>query len=121
MDILAAGRELVVSAPTLAQSRITVILDKMQNGVKFRVITRSAESYTVEQQTRVLTSLQLLENAGAEVTTLPKLTQRYAVIDNSIVWYGDINYLSSSKQDDTAVRLESPELAGELLDLEPEQ
>ena len=47
-----------------------------------------------------------------------KLTQRYAIIDSAIVWDGDINYLSSPKPEDTAIRLESPELAGELLELE---
>ena len=63
-------------------------------------------------------AIKLLEEAGAEIITRPKLTQRYAVIDSSIVWYGDINYLASAKPEDTAIRLESPELAGELLDLE---
>ena len=47
-----------------------------------------------------------------------KLTQRYAVLDGTIVWYGDINYLSSAKPEDAAIRLENPELAGELLDLQ---
>ena len=116
-DVLAAGRELVVSAPALARSRIKAVLNKMPEGVKLRVITRSTEAYTVEQQTRVLAAVKLLEEAGAEIITQPKLTQRYAVIDSAIVWYGDINFLSSAKPEDTAIRLESPELAGELLDL----
>ena len=34
------------------------------------------------------------KSAGAEIIKLPKLTQRYAVVDGSIVWYGDINFLS---------------------------
>ena len=76
------------------------------------------EGYSIEQQARVLAAFKLLEDGGAEIITQPQLTQRYAVIDGAIVWYGDINFLSSSKPEDTAVRLESPELAGELLDLE---
>ena len=79
---------------------------------------RNVEEYSVEQQTRVLAAIKLLEETGAEIVMQPKLTQRYAVIDNTIVWYGDINFLSAAKVEDTAIRLESPELAGELLDLE---
>jgi len=79
---------------------------------------RDAESYSLEQQARVLSVIKQLEDAGAAVVAIPKLTRRYAVIDRAIVWYGDINYLSSAKPEDTAIRLESPELAGELLDLE---
>ena len=116
-DVLAAGRELVISAPALARSRIKAVLNKMPEDVKLRIITRSTEAYTVEHQTQVLAAIKLLEEAGAEILTQPKLTQRYAVIDGAIVWYGDINFLSSAKLEDTAIRLESPELAGELSDL----
>lgn len=117
-DILSAGRELVLSSPTLARSRIAAMLSKIPKGIKLRVITRSMEGYSVEQQARLLAAFKLLEDGGAEIITQPQLTQRYAVLDGVIVWYGDINFLSSSKPEDTAIRLESPELAGELLDLE---
>ena len=116
-DILGAGRELVISAPTLARSRITAMLNKMPDGIKLRVITRNVDAYNVAQQPRVLAVIKQLKEAGAEVLAQPKLTQRYAVIDSAIVWYGDINYLSSAKPEDAAIRLESPELAGELLEL----
>ena len=116
-DLSAAGREIVVSAPTLARSRIRAVLDRVPQRIMLCVITRDAESYSVEQQARVLAALRLLEGANAEVVTQPKVTRRFAVIDGVTVWYGDINYLSSAKPDDTAIRLESPELAGELLEL----
>lgn len=120
-DVLAADRELVISAPILARSRIATVLNKLPTGTKLRIITRSVEAYTVEQQTRILSALKLLEDTGAEIIKLPKLTQRYAVIDGAIVWYGDVNFMSSAKSEDTVIRLESPELAGELLDMENAQ
>ena len=117
-DVLAAGREIVISAPTLASSRIQAVLGKVPEGVRLRVVTRSVEGYSVEYQARVLAAVKRLEDADADIIMQPKLTQRYAVFDGAIVWYGDINFLSSAKAEDTAIRLESPELAGELLDLE---
>ncbi|MCR5135923.1 MAG: DEAD/DEAH box helicase family protein [Oscillospiraceae bacterium] len=117
-DMLYAGREIVISAPILTKSRIQASLGMIPGDVKLRVITRDLEGYSVEQQARMLAAVKLLEEAGAEIITQPKLIQRYAVIDDSIVWYGDINFLSAAKAEDTAIRLESPELAGELQDLE---
>ena len=117
-DILATGREIVISAPILARSQIQTLLGKIPEKVKLRVITRSAEGYSVEQQARVLAAFKLLEEADATIIMQPKLTQRYAVLDGTIVWYGDINYLSSAKPEDAAIRLENPELAGERLDLQ---
>ena len=46
-----------------------------------------------------------------------ELLHRYAVIDQNIVWYGNIEYLSYSMKDANALRFESPDTAGELLDL----
>ena len=112
-----AGREIVISAPTLARSRIRAVLDRIPQGVKLRIITREAESYSLEQQARVQAVLKSTEDAGAEVVTQPKVTQRFTVLDGVTVWYGDINYLSFAKPEDTAIRLESSELAGELLEL----
>ena len=42
--------------------------------------------------------------------------ERYAVIDNSLVWYGSMNLLSNEKEDDNLMRLESPAIAEELLE-----
>lgn len=58
-----------------------------------------------------------LKESGIGVITQRDLSYRYAVIDQSIVWYGTIEYLSYSMKDANALRFESPDTAGELLDL----
>ena len=68
----------------------------------------------------------LLKENGIQVKMQNELLHRYAIIDQSIVWYGNIEYLSYSMKDSNALRFESPDTAGELLDLwkkedEPEQ
>ena len=68
----------------------------------------------------------LLKENGIQVKMQNELLHRYAIIDQSIVWYGNIEYLSCSMKDSNALRFESPDTAGELLDLwkkedEPEQ
>ena len=43
--------------------------------------------------------------------------ERYAVIDNALIWYGSMNLLSNERDDDALMRLVSPEIAAELLEL----
>ena len=57
------------------------------------------------------------KEGGIDVKTQKDLLYRYAVIDRSVVWYGNIEYLSYSMKDANALRFESPNTAGELLDL----
>ena len=58
-----------------------------------------------------------MKEAGIQVNMQNELLHRYVVIDQSIVWYGNIEYLSYSMKDANALRFESPDTAGELVDL----
>lgn len=41
--------------------------------------------------------------------------QKFAIIDQSIVWYGSINLLGYGRSEETMMRLESANIAGELM------
>ena len=43
--------------------------------------------------------------------------ERYAVIDDAVVWYGSMNLLSNEKDDDNVMRLVSPPVAAELMEV----
>lgn len=51
------------------------------------------------------------------MTCKQQVYQRYAVLDRTTVWYGGINFLGFEKAANGTMRLCSPELAKELLDL----
>ena len=42
---------------------------------------------------------------------------RFAVIDQEVVWYGNINLLAKDKIDDSIMRVMSKEIAGELMEI----
>ena len=48
------------------------------------------------------------------VVQKPNIHQKMTLIDNRIVWYGSINLLSYGQSEESIMRLESRELAGEL-------
>ena len=45
-----------------------------------------------------------------------ELWQRWAVIDKTVVWYGGVDLLSYSAKDANALRFESADVAGEMLE-----
>ena len=61
--------------------------------------------------------MERLTSAGICVKTQNHYHERYAVIDQSLVWYGSMNLLSRGREDDSLMRIVSPEIAAELLEL----
>ena len=46
-----------------------------------------------------------------------ELYERFTIVDDSLVWYGSLNYLGKEDQDDVVMRLQSTAIAEELLEL----
>lgn len=121
IDLSDATKEILLVCPFLNKSRIKAILPILEKeialGLLVTVCTRAPESYRPEQRDAIEELIVLLQKSGIDVKIQPELLYRYAVIDQSIVWYGNIEYLSYSMKDANALRFESPDTAGELLDL----
>jgi phosphatidylserine/phosphatidylglycerophosphate/cardiolipin synthase-like enzyme len=56
-----------------------------------------------------------LQDAGVRLLFKAKIHQKFAVIDEKIVWYGSINILSYGGAQESIMRLESPNIAQELM------
>lgn len=114
-DLSSAAREVIISSPYLQKNRVKSLLPLL-TGVTATVYTALVESYKPEQQSSVAAAINLLEASGVTVVRRPDLTLHLAVIDSSLVWYGDISPLSYPARDADAIRFDSPDIAGELLD-----
>ena len=53
----------------------------------------------------------MLETAGAFVSGKENITQRLAVFDEKILWYGSINFLGYSEAEDCSIRICNAEIA----------
>lgn len=60
-------------------------------------------------------AIALIEQAGVTVHTHKNLQHRYAIIDESIVWYGSVDLLAFGKKNTDVLRFENSDIAGELL------
>ena len=43
--------------------------------------------------------------------------EHFAIVDQGIVWYGNINFLSKAKLEDSIMRVQSKDIANELMEL----
>jgi phosphatidylserine/phosphatidylglycerophosphate/cardiolipin synthase-like enzyme len=88
----------------------------MQGGAKVAVITRPAEAFSPDTQSKVAVLIQELENGGVQVVRKGSIHQKFSLIDYRIVWYGSINFLSYGKSEESVMRFENEAIAEELLE-----
>ncbi len=79
--------------------------------------TLPTSAYAAYQQKAIEEMKQALREAGAEVREGDQLACHFAVVDEELVWYGSMNFLSQEKEDDILMRLRSEVLARELLNM----
>jgi phosphatidylserine/phosphatidylglycerophosphate/cardiolipin synthase-like enzyme len=79
------------------------------------VVTRTAEDFKDKDLTARQTALDFLRNSGVVVIFKSNIHQKFAVMDEKIVWYGSINLLSFGSAEESVMRLESSNIAGELI------
>ena len=64
--------------------------------------------------------MQLLEEmreAGFYIKTKEEIYEQFAIIDQEIVWYGNVNLLGKADVEDNVMRIENKQVANELMEL----
>jgi phosphatidylserine/phosphatidylglycerophosphate/cardiolipin synthase-like enzyme len=116
-DLMNARREIVIVSPFITKRRMLQMLPVMrtalERGVKVVVITRPASDFKESQALEQL--LDLIQEAGITLVYKSSIHQKFAVFDQLIIWYGSINLLSFGHSEESIMRLESLNIANELM------
>ena len=116
-DLLRAKREIVLSSPGLsigkARTLVELMTDRLTAGVRLTILTLPPESYSEKARDVI----GMLRESGIQVRTSAGCRKHFAVIDGTLVWYGSMNLLSRDREEDSMMRLTSPSIAAELLEL----
>ncbi len=119
-DIDTAGHEIIIVSPFMRKGRITQIVKKLapivKSGVSVTVVTRPPESFSEADGETVEANAALLTDAGITIKYRSSFHQKFTVIDNKTVWYGSVNFLSFGSSEESIMRLESQDIAEQLLD-----
>lgn len=117
-DILNASNEITIVSSFISKKRTiqmsTDLQQAIQNGVAVKIVTRPEEEYKPKDLNSWNESIAILKNTGATLLFKPNIHQKFAVIDQKIVWYGSINLLSFGSAEESMMRLVSGNVAYEL-------
>lgn len=56
-----------------------------------------------------------MQDTGVNMIFRSNIHQKFAVLDQKMVWYGSVNLLSFGSAEESIMRLESPVIASELV------
>lgn len=117
-DILQAQVSIVIASPVLVKHKVRKLIDILKErqalGVKISVVTWHPDSYPYGNSITHFELINLIRKEGIYVHLIESYCERYAVIDNKLVWYGSMNLLGKEDIDDNIMRINSKEIAEEL-------
>lgn len=118
-DISNSRKEIIIANPDLTLSKInwltSLLSPRHSDGVHTAIISRPISSYSMSRQSTIAHLHARLQAAGIHLNTPPALHHHFAIIDRTIVWYGNANILSKDKAETHLIRIQSSDIAAELL------
>ncbi len=118
-DIISASREILIVSPFVTKRRALQMMQNLKTGLlqgaKVIVVTRPAEDFKDKDLAAWQATLDFLRSSGVVVVFKSNIHQKFAVMDEKIVWYGSINLLSYGSAEESIMRLESSNIANELI------
>ena len=120
-DLVEAEKTIVISSPNISQDKIErflyLIKERQEEGVKVTVITTDPEEIIYGNSDICYELIREMEQIGINVITKTEVEERFAVIDNELVWHGGMNLLGKVDVWDNLMRIKSQEVAAELLEM----
>ena len=115
-DILSATSKIIISAPYLSKSEVqdfvltsTVLITK---GVNIQIILRKQDDETKKK--KLAPCIKMIENAGIKVIEQENVSQKITIIDEKILWYGNINFLGYTENEECCMRIVDNKIASEI-------
>ena len=120
-DLLDSNKNIIISSPVISGSKvyelINMLKEKQMSGVQVTIVTWTPDSYGFGDAAYWMQLHEDMRRAGFYIRTVEEYCYRFAVIDQEVVWYGNINLLAKDKVDDSIMRVRSKGIAGELMEI----
>ena len=120
-DLLDSNKNIIISSPVISGSKvyelINMLKEKQMSGVQVTIVTWTPDSYGFGDAAYWMQLHEDMRRAGFYIRTVEEYCDRFAVIDQEVVWYGNINLLAKDKVDDSIMRVRSKWIAGELMEI----
>ena len=115
-DILSATSKIIISVPYLSKNEVqdfvlttTPLLVK---GVNIKILLRNPDDES--KQKKLEPCISMLENFGVKVIEQENVSQKISIIDEKILWYGNINFLGYTENEECCMRIVDNKIASEI-------
>ena len=112
-DCISVKKSAVICSPYLSKTEVQKFLPLipkiLSTGCKIFITTRLHEDKDLQKKQQPY--IDMLEAAGAVVFVKENISQRLAVFDEKILWYGSIDFLGYSEADSCSIRICNAEIA----------
>lgn len=120
-DLSDTTKSIVIVSPYIQTDRINMLLPTFRellfSKIKITVYINDADTFAAKYKSDINKAISALEESGVTVVKRQDFRQKFAVIDESTVWYGNVDFLAFGKRDSYTLRFENADIAGELLDI----
>lgn len=121
-DVAQARESVLIFSPFAAPKRVQWLAAALeqcaQKRITVTIVMRSLESLPERSRKSAQIAVERLKNQGCAPILRSDIHQKYAIIDDRIVWYGSINLLSFGSAQESMMRLVSTSIAHELMKTE---
>jgi hypothetical protein len=118
-DVSSSNVEILIVSPNMSKKYLVKFMDVfnkgLNNGAKLTVITKPISDYSNKNQRMYDEMIKILKDIGSRIILIPNIIQKFAVIDQRVVWYGGINLLNFGRSDENIMRLNNESVANELI------
>ena len=119
-DVEITQNEILIVSPFMRKARLTQMLKMLSllimNKVAVTVVTRPPEDFKDKNKQIVIECSEQLKQYGIKVIYKSDFHQKFAIIDQSVVWYGSVNFLSFGTHEESIMRFENSDVAHQLMD-----
>lgn len=119
-DMESAKHEILIVSPFIRKARLTQILKvispMLSHHVSIAIVTRPPEDFKDKNRQIVIACMEQLKQYGIKVIHKSNFHQKFAIVDQSVVWYGSVNFLSFGTNEESMMRFENREIALQLMD-----
>ena len=120
-DLLEAQKTIVISSPAISGPKvyalISLLKEQITRGVTVTIVTWEPDHYGFGDPSYWMQLHEEMRQAGLYIKQQDESCERFAIIDQEIIWYGGVNLLAKSDGEQSIMRVPSKSIASELMEL----
>ena len=96
---------------------ISLLKEQITRGVTVTIVTWEPDHYGFGDPSYWMQLHEEMRQAGLYIKQQDESCERFAIIDQEIIWYGGVNLLAKSDGEQSIMRVPSKSIASELMEL----